>query len=577
MPGEGGGGALRAIFAAFKIEVDAEEIKEADAKVSGFVDKLKVAGRAIGEALAVNELKEFVKSGIETGAHLQDLAERLDISASAVQGFGFAAQSAGVGLDSAAHSLGFFERSVGAAGLGAANQTEIFKALGVEVKDASGKTRPMQDILLDVADAFQQIPDHAKRATLATELFGREGRLLVPVLSKGREGLSEFFEEAQGIDKFAAQAKQAREAGEGLGIAFGALKNQALAQIFDEIGPPLLEIVQALTHGVRALIEFNKHSSVMRDLLGVAAVAAGLRLIGTVRALVTTFRGGVAGMTEKLHEFVAETGKATAGVAALKAESATLGTGGAAGPAAAAAGGAGAAAAGAARPTPAKRGSALGDAAGQLGAIAIIENQFGHVADLFAEGRSAQERVTDAIKVLNPYSWVSDAGELIGNKIADTIGLKPIKATLAEADKKTQGDKAQKFSETEAYKVTHEGLGPDLTDLQREQHLGVEWRGGQKRSVDRQRSSEDDALKLLFGKSDEGPLGRIFAKIPTAADEAKKEQPAAHVEQNIRFGDIVVESSSDDPEGVGEAAEAGATRGARRLQNANTLNAKVEP
>lgn len=74
-----------------------------------------------------------------------------------------------------------------------------FKSLGVEVKDAAGKMRPIQDVLFDVADAFKQMPDGAQKSALAVKLMEESGLKLLPVLNQGAESIRKFGKEAEDI------------------------------------------------------------------------------------------------------------------------------------------------------------------------------------------------------------------------------------------------------------------------------------------------------------------------------------------------------------------------------------------
>lgn len=63
------------------------------------------------------------------------------------------------------------------------------------VKDARGNT-DMSKTLLGVADAYQRINDPVQKAALLTAAFGRQGTALIPLLSKSREEIAAFFDEA---------------------------------------------------------------------------------------------------------------------------------------------------------------------------------------------------------------------------------------------------------------------------------------------------------------------------------------------------------------------------------------------
>lgn len=73
----------------------------------------------------------------------------------------------------------------------------LFESIGVSTKDASGKIKTFDRILEDLADRFKSMPDGVQKVALATDLFGRSGQELIPMLNKGSQGLKEFYKEAE--------------------------------------------------------------------------------------------------------------------------------------------------------------------------------------------------------------------------------------------------------------------------------------------------------------------------------------------------------------------------------------------
>lgn len=69
--------------------------------------------------------------------------------------------------------------------------------LGVATKDAAGNARPMSEVFLDVADKFKGMQNGAEKTQLATELFGKSGTKLLPILNKGSDGIKEMEDNAK--------------------------------------------------------------------------------------------------------------------------------------------------------------------------------------------------------------------------------------------------------------------------------------------------------------------------------------------------------------------------------------------
>ncbi|TPI13874.1 phage tail tape measure protein [Mesorhizobium sp. B4-1-1] len=79
---------------------------------------------------------------------------------------------------------------------GAKDTTTGFQDLGISVKDAGGKLKPTEQLLLEVANAFQKLPDGAKKSTVAIKLFGESGARLIPFLNQGADAIKEITAEA---------------------------------------------------------------------------------------------------------------------------------------------------------------------------------------------------------------------------------------------------------------------------------------------------------------------------------------------------------------------------------------------
>jgi hypothetical protein len=147
-----GGGALRSLLAFFRISVDSEQLEKADEKIEGFTSKIINLGAAGIWGEAAKKSFDFFKEQVENAAHLQDLSDKLAVSVEDMKAFGFAAQAAGLDVDSASTMLGKLQRTLGGAGKGGAGAAAELKKLGVDAKKAAGKDTI--ETILDLADGF---------------------------------------------------------------------------------------------------------------------------------------------------------------------------------------------------------------------------------------------------------------------------------------------------------------------------------------------------------------------------------------------------------------------------------------
>src|ERR1039458_6857092 len=140
---------------------------------TGPIGVLTVALTAVYEAgkMAWATMKESFQLGRD--------ARTLGMSTTGLQRLDQADIAQGFEPGEARGRLGKFANTVGKAEEGDKAAREVFKDMGVEI---SGKT--MEQILNQVAEAFDRIQDPAKRAHEAVVLFGRGGQEMIPILQQ---------------------------------------------------------------------------------------------------------------------------------------------------------------------------------------------------------------------------------------------------------------------------------------------------------------------------------------------------------------------------------------------------------
>lgn len=172
---------------------DAEKaLKKVGQKFSDIGKSVSIAGAAIvgSMGLAIQKTATF-------GDELDEMSERTGVSVSVLSSLKLAADKSGTSLGGLAQGMKFLSMSmVETAKATDKSKTEL-GALGINVKDAAGNMRPLNDVMLDVAERFKDMPDGAQKTALAVKIFGRAGTELIPVLNMGRDGLQAQMDMAQ--------------------------------------------------------------------------------------------------------------------------------------------------------------------------------------------------------------------------------------------------------------------------------------------------------------------------------------------------------------------------------------------
>jgi len=238
------------------------------ANTGGFTSGLKKAGSAVTgfASSAIKGFANIAKAGaasfLAAGAAIlfftiraakaidetAKLSKQIGITTESLTAYGLAAELAGVDNATFTSSLQKFSRSIGEAKIGAGTGASALKKLGIEQKDLAGLNTD-QSLNL-VADALKGVTDQNKRAAIASEIFGRSGVKLLPLLSNGAAGLAEFRKEADRLGISLSKADSAKV--EGAVDAFTIL-GKSLTGIFNklavEFAPIVTEISKVITNG----------------------------------------------------------------------------------------------------------------------------------------------------------------------------------------------------------------------------------------------------------------------------------------------------------------------------------------
>lgn len=172
---------------------------------------------ALGLAFSAVGIMRFVGQQLDLADQLNTTAKTIGINVETLQEYRFAAEEAGVSTGVLDSSIQRFMRRTAQAAQGTGAARTALQELNIQLRDASGQLRPVEELMDDVADAMAKIPNQADRNRLAFALFGREGVGMINMLEKGSQGLREHAEEARRLglvlstDTVSGAADAARE------------------------------------------------------------------------------------------------------------------------------------------------------------------------------------------------------------------------------------------------------------------------------------------------------------------------------------------------------------------------------
>lgn len=228
--------------------------RTADSRLGSIDQRFERAGRAaakfgaaIGALAAIQGLRRLgdgIESAINKLDEIAKTSDSIGITTDALQELRVAADLAGVNSDQLDTSLKRLARTASDARNGLSTAERAFEAVGVQVTNADGSLKSLDQLVLDVADGMSGMTDATQRAATAQELFGRSGTVMVNLLKDGSEAIQEMRQQARDLgividEDLIRRSEQAQD-------ELALLNNVIDAQLTDalaELAPLLVSVV----------------------------------------------------------------------------------------------------------------------------------------------------------------------------------------------------------------------------------------------------------------------------------------------------------------------------------------------
>lgn len=201
------------------------------------VGKIAAGAFAVAGAAAAGFAASSVKAFSDAASAVDDLQDVSGESAAAMSRLRYAFQSWGVSDEAMTKSLKTLVKQVGAG-------SSVFATYGIAVKDASGKTLPMSQVVANAADVFKRMPDGIDKTNLALTLFGKNGQEMLDVMNGGKAGFAELGKEA---DKYGITLTDSAVAGQQKNAKATRQMHAALEGLKIQIGEHLMPIITKVT------------------------------------------------------------------------------------------------------------------------------------------------------------------------------------------------------------------------------------------------------------------------------------------------------------------------------------------
>lgn len=175
--------------------------KKANDVGATFLNGVKKVGKfavALGAATAAGgaALMGVAQKAAETTDRIDKMSQKIGISRTSFQELDFITSQCGASVDGLKVGMKTLTNQMQMAEQGSATATEAFEALGLSWTDNTGKMKDQETMMWEAFSALQACEDQTMKAALASDLFGKAGTELMPMLNGASGSIEEMKQKA---------------------------------------------------------------------------------------------------------------------------------------------------------------------------------------------------------------------------------------------------------------------------------------------------------------------------------------------------------------------------------------------
>lgn len=189
---------LAANTAAFQQDMG-KAARIAEQEMKGVADAAMKVGGLIGAGLAAGAaaFTALAKQSINAADEMGETAQKIGMSTESLSAYSYIAKMSGTDTDTLTNAVKKLNVNVVDAARGQGAAKDAFAALGIELKDQNGQLKDSDTIIREVSGRMSEFEDGAVKTALATDIFGKAGADLIPMLNQGEEGFAALTKEAE--------------------------------------------------------------------------------------------------------------------------------------------------------------------------------------------------------------------------------------------------------------------------------------------------------------------------------------------------------------------------------------------
>lgn len=225
-------------------------ISQTDGKAKGLMDSVgggikAVAGAAVAVGAAASAgaaaMYGMAMKSAEATDRVDKMSAKIGVSKQAFQEWDYILGQNGMDVEKLQVGVKTLTQQMDAAAGGSKNAQAMFEQLGLSWQDSTGKLKSQEQMTNEAILALAKMENGTEKARLATELFGKAGIEMMPMLNNGAEGIEQLRKRAH--DLGLVMSDEAVTAGVVLGDTIDDVK-RTFAAVTTQIGVKLMPMIQ---------------------------------------------------------------------------------------------------------------------------------------------------------------------------------------------------------------------------------------------------------------------------------------------------------------------------------------------
>ena len=231
------------------IDQTTEKAENSGSKVGSAFSSIAKGAAAVGTAVVAGAAAvggaayKMAKDTAAAADNVDKMSQKIGISREAYQEWDYVMSQNGMSVDKLQTGIKTLTSQMDSAKKGTSSAVEAFDRLGISVTNSDGSLRSQEEVFEETIKALQNMDNETERARLATQLFGKAGVEMAPLLNQTAESTEALKDKAHELGM--VMSDETINAGVEFTDTLDTLK-RSFGGIANSLGGTVLPIVQSV-------------------------------------------------------------------------------------------------------------------------------------------------------------------------------------------------------------------------------------------------------------------------------------------------------------------------------------------